>query len=447
MKASRAITVVVAVLLLGGLFVYQNCSPYMSQKEGVVTDDGPSRQPENTGPTSFKIPYPQYGPASSIQVGDLVTTQAGAGLNMAIGGRAVMVRTVDGKTRVDVIAAGLPPNSKVAAHVHVLPCAQGAGGHYKINPSITSTIESNEIWPMMFTDANGVGYGTVTIGSTAGSTAVAVVIHGGPAAAKVACADLINAAPSPDVEMGMFAPVGTAPATIVGRAIMARKANGQTEVRTAVSGLTPATMYASHLHEQDCAGTGGHYKIDTTITDALETNEIWPSLASNAAGQAFGRKVANHFVRQGVYSVVIHNPVGGAKMACANLTGGGGSFLPMEAGLTKNRIIFGKAIIDRQLNGGTTFTVQVNGLAPNTVYMSHVHQKPCAVDAAGGHYKVDASQAAATAANEIWISLTSDASGAATSIITAPHIARPDAMSIVIHDPTDSSKLACADLY
>lgn len=444
MRSSILYPSVLLVCLLCSVFFYQNCSQYKSNFHTNSGSDGVVAEDED--PTSFKIPTPPYGTATQIDTGDFITLAAGKTLNMNISGKATLIRTGDGKTRVDVAALGLPVGSLVAAHVHILPCAQGAGTHYKKDSSISGTVRSNEIWPMIFTDATGYGYGSIETDHVAGASAVSVVIHGGPEAAKVACADLKPQQVTPNVESGTFAFVGTGASAITGRAILVRKANGQSEVRTAISGLTAATAYASHLHDLDCASAGLHYKIDQTISTAVETNEIWPLLMTNAAGQGIGIKTVDHTVRTTPTSVVVHDPVGGAKLACATLTSGGGAFMPTEVGLTRNRIVRGSGTIDRAVNGGTTFSVNVTGLAPNTSYMSHVHNRPCAMGG-GLHYKVDESVTTAVALNEIWLTLNSDATGAAMASVTAPHIARPDAVAIVIHDPSDAAKLACVDLY
>lgn len=448
-RPSVTVPFTLGLCLLASVFLYQNCSQYLGKHPYAMTTEGSSTEPTVTDtpdPTAFSVPKPQYGPAQALNAGDFYTLQAGVDAGVNIMGRALLIRTADGQTRVDVSATGLPPNSLVPAHVHVLPCAQGAGGHYKIDTSIADAKKSNEIWPLLYTDANGYGFGTVTVNHLARAEAVAVVIHGA-GGAKVACADLTVAAPTPSIDAGNFASAGTGPSTITGRAMLVRKSNGVSEVRTAVSGLANGTAYASHLHDGDCAGTLGHYKIDPTIAASIEANEIWPLLMSNATGQAFGFKAVNHVVRTGVHSVWIHNPVGGAQLACAPLADAGGAFLPLSTGLTRARNVGGVAVINRELNGGTTFSVSVTGLAPSTTYMAHVHNRACLNGDAGGHYKVDATVAAAVQQNEIWLSIVTDATGAGVARVTTPHVARPDATSIVIHDPSDAAKLACADLY
>lgn len=66
-----------------------------------------------------------------------------------INGRAVM--TVSGEeTKVRLIAKGLTKNTAYMAHMHVLPCSEGAGGHYKHDINQVETLEENEIWPLIY---------------------------------------------------------------------------------------------------------------------------------------------------------------------------------------------------------------------------------------------------------------------------------------------------------
>lgn len=113
-----------------------------------------------------------------------------AGTGQAISGRALMVRTADGRTIVSIHLEGLLPNTTYAAHVHAAACAVGdANGHYKFDAAGAVT-PPNEIWPGPFTTNDaGIGNGdTIAIG-TAGPSAVSVVVHA-PGGAKTACADL-----------------------------------------------------------------------------------------------------------------------------------------------------------------------------------------------------------------------------------------------------------------
>jgi Cu-Zn family superoxide dismutase len=115
-----------------------------------------------------------------------------------ISGHAQLVRTADGKTIVSVHAEGLLPETTYPSHVHAKACGAlntdgtpaFAGGHYKIDPTVTATVASNEIWPGPFTtDEDGVGNGRTMVEHSARADAVSVVIHA-PSGAKIACADL-----------------------------------------------------------------------------------------------------------------------------------------------------------------------------------------------------------------------------------------------------------------
>ena len=76
-------------------------------------------------------------------------------------GAALVTRLTDGTTAVSVKVSGLAANTVYPAHLHVQPCAYSAGGHYKINPAVTTTEASNEVWPSFTTDPNGNGLGSI----------------------------------------------------------------------------------------------------------------------------------------------------------------------------------------------------------------------------------------------------------------------------------------------
>jgi hypothetical protein len=67
---------------------------------------------------------------------------------------------------------------------------------------------------------------------------------------------------------------------------------------------------------------------------------------------------------------------------------------------------------------------------------------------AGAHYKIDPTNAATEAANELWPMLGNTTDGAATSETDFAHRARLDAQSVVIHRTANAAtpKVACADL-
>jgi len=110
--------------------------------------------------------------------------------------------------------------------------------------------------------------------------------------------------------------------SITGRAQMVRTADGKTIVTVHVEGLAPNTTYASHVHKQACADgeADGHYRFDPAGA-ATPPNEIWPGpFTTDGDGVGNANTIASGTAGSAAVSVVVHAP-GGAKIACADLTG------------------------------------------------------------------------------------------------------------------------------
>lgn len=100
-------------------------------------------------------------------------------------------RTISGTTRVRVTAVGLAAEETYPAHVHNLPCGEQDGGaHYKIDTSEAGTIEENELWVMLATDADGAATSEAAFDHTARADARAIVIHDHEDGVRLACIDL-----------------------------------------------------------------------------------------------------------------------------------------------------------------------------------------------------------------------------------------------------------------
>lgn len=83
-----------------------------------------------------------------------------AGPSSGASGRARMIRD-DDETKVTVSAWGLNTNASYKAHAHVLPCQDGAGGHYM--DDVSGPVDDvNEIWPSFTTNGSGRSYVEVT---------------------------------------------------------------------------------------------------------------------------------------------------------------------------------------------------------------------------------------------------------------------------------------------
>ncbi|MEM7678821.1 MAG: hypothetical protein AAF449_22795 [Myxococcota bacterium] len=240
--------------------------------------------------------------------------------------------------------------------------------------------------------------------------------------------------------------------TLTGSAAIVRESTGYTDVRVEISGLTPNTEFTAHVHAKACNDEGGgpHYKIDDTVEEVIEENEIWPSITPGPDAWGYGRIRVSHYARPEAQSIVIHEPLEGRRIACFDLnpnadvtaTGTFNAFPNAAIAIT------GTAEL-RRYAGGSVASVSLNGpLPPNTVFPIHVHAKACNDESGGPHYLFDTTIVDAIEENELWPDATVDATGnTATGSASAPeHIARFDAVSMVIHDPDTGERLACADL-
>jgi hypothetical protein len=375
-------------------------------------------------------------------------------------GAAQFVR-MGGGLRAELYVEGLKPGLEYLAHVHELPCEENkAGSHYKHDPTIADEMESNEIWLHVTTDADGKGLAKTELAELARMDAQAIVIHDPEAGgAKMACANLFfdDAADATIEYQGQFSAFADAPAGDQGiggsvTVTVSPQAN-ETFINFDLEGIADVSSYVAHVHELPCEVDkgGGHYKIDTTIATEMEENEIWPDLAIQE--QTF-----DHAARYDAQSIVIHRVEAGTpKVACANLgrvteipeyvTEGAGTALPGTGGEYAN--LDATATLTRKKDGTTEATLEVAGLPDGvTGFGAHVHAGTCNLTPPGGpHYKLDTSVTAEMEANEIWLNFDADAQGDATSEnAKQAHLARPDAIAVVIHAPVTNDRLACIEL-
>lgn len=141
-------------------------------------------------------------------------------------------------------------------------------------------------------------------------------------------------------------------------------------------------------------------------------------------------------------SLVAGGAMAGAEPRTSTAAGG---FDVLEAGVdTAYEDAHGSARIRRDLAADTTTVVVVlNRLAPDTSYPAHLHVGSC--DDVGGHYQHDP-DGGAEPPNELWPEFETDHLGRARTSATAPWVARPEAASVVVHDPDSGAMVLCADL-
>ena len=98
-------------------------------------------------------------------------------------------------------------------------------------------------------------------------------------------------------------------------------------------------------------------------------------------------------------------------------------------------------------DGHTVVIVRLRGLDPDASYPTHVHNQPCdATPPGGGHYQ-HVVGGAVDPDNEMWPIVTTNRRGKGFGVAVHEWRARPEAQSVVVHYPPDTSiRLACVDL-
>lgn len=126
--------------------------------------------------TPFGDPYGDGGTNPAARTTGRVTTCSG-----------------DPGMTVKLTISGTEPNRMYGAHVHLLPCDVGAGGHYR-NQADGGATATNEVWLDFMSDEKGAGAALATTSwQIPAGEARSVVIHdhatgaGGAAGAKLTC--------------------------------------------------------------------------------------------------------------------------------------------------------------------------------------------------------------------------------------------------------------------
>jgi Cu/Zn superoxide dismutase len=141
--------------------------------------------------------------------------------------------------------------------------------------------------------------------------------------------------------------------------------------------------------------------------------------------------------------VMLFSLSGTASAQGAQVTSG--EFYTYASGPSLGYEITGRAQLVRTADGKTLAMVQVSGLTPNATYGVHVHNGSCS-NLTSGHYQ-NVPGGAVDAVNEIWPTVTANATGNGNGFAMNNFTARPEAQSIVIHAlPTGGPRIACADL-
>jgi hypothetical protein len=121
-----------------------------------------------------------------------------------------------------------------------------------------------------------------------------------------------------------------------------------------------------------------------------------------------------------------------------------GSFELLDTAPDGFEALSGTAWLARH-QGGTTVTLDLSGLVPDSGYVAHVHSGVC--DEAGGpHFRFDA-EGRTTPPNEIHLVFHGSADGVGFMTVANPGRVGGDARSVVVHSTGGAApKVACAEL-
>lgn len=118
-----------------------------------------------------------------------------------------------------------------------------------------------------------------------------------------------------------------------------------------------------------------------------------------------------------------------------------GEVAPIEGAPEGYDDVSGTATITRG-EPGTTVTLEMEGLEPDTTYLAHLHEGACA-DGAGPHYRHDPA-GGAEPPNEMHIHFDSTADGTGAVTVEDEVTADERAVSVAIHE-AGGQMFACAD--
>ncbi|GAA5126248.1 hypothetical protein [Haloechinothrix salitolerans] len=168
------------------------------------------------------------------------------------------------------------------------------------------------------------------------------------------------------------------------------------------------------------------------------SEETTPATTSAADGHDHGDDMEHGSAMQGDPNATPANEIDGAEVV-------EGSFAKLSSAPEDAPLAEGTVWLARH-DEGTTVTIDVTGLEPETEYMSHLHANACASDDGGPHFKFDP-QGSDQPPNEVHLVFTTDAEGAVTTTISNDNPDSQGVKSIVLHlNDADGTKFACADL-
>ncbi|HMY38197.1 MAG TPA: hypothetical protein PK011_02630 [Marinagarivorans sp.] len=377
----------------------------------------------------------------SVKGGYFTRTPAGTSRYSTLNGLSNLIIR-DNSSEIEIHVQGLTAN---AQYKSVL--TRGTCFSIDSNATYRQGLGGNEITPTISVDAFGMGMAKDAQNFALNDTDLSLAIKDLGNENTIACADLHSSAGIKGmVRMGKsyyYNWVGYVSANDNGHS--RAEINPSTGFRRIdTSGPVDAYANMSNCNSEPMEygqSKGGHGAENSLWPHAEETEAFLGIWASNPF------KVRLNEIKSLVFSEQQSQqplPYRCIDLDTKLLTFRSGSFKPTDAGVALYGTLAGRAILETSLEGNTTASITMAGLKPNTTYSNHVHNGLCA-DAGGNHYLHDI-HGADNAVNGMFPVFTTDATGYVHYQLSANKIVRPDARSIVIHEPGSGVKIACADL-
>lgn len=383
-------------------------------------------------------------------------------------GRALVVRERP-RTRLSVQASGLTADRPHEVLVTRYPCEHAAGGPaYLVDPAAGEA--GGQVSLVATSDGDGVAAADTELEHLLRGDGLSVVVREPDASTPTLCGTLRTGTPSMLVSVGALAPFAAAEARDAMLAGEARLSRQSPALMLELTGLEPAEEYVAHVHELPCGilDGGAHYRNDPTVTATREDNELWVTVPPHPDGAVFAMGVPAWpgALRTDAQSVVLHRLAGAdaPRIACADVPRQRWSIvfgtteptvvLPTGAERGLEALSLDGSSIVRALNATTTLRVEAAGLPAGASLDATLHDRPCAVHDGGAPYR-DAALGEGPALSMALTEGLRDAAcvgppdiptGTACAERTALALAQADATSIVVTDPSDGARVACADL-
>jgi hypothetical protein len=342
-------------------------------------------------------------------------------------------------SELEVHTWGLTPDASYKSVVNEGTCASA-------NPSVYYQAKAS-LEPVINVDSYGMGMGHVIQPFAVRETSLSLAIKEVGSEKVIGCVDLNSSqgykGVNPHGKSFFRDWVGYVSANDKGRSIA--------EIKPGGSAMWPSITgpINAKLSTTTCFDTAAQYLQNPAAANSAN-NSLWPQ--GDGDGAEIGFWASNLFkVRlDEIKSLTIDLPTAPyLYMNCIDLDTKilmfrSGSFKPTDTGIALYGTLSGRAILETSKEGVTTASVVMSGLKANTTYSNHVHNGLCA-NAGGDHYLHEI-HGSDNAVNGMFPVFTTDANGQVRYTLSANKIVRPDARSIVIHEPGTGVKIACADL-